>query len=219
MDGFAPLHGVTYCTGTYRVPVGVFLPVRLCGRGRRHTRRRAGSPARNHIVMHLTGMALDIVQESPWQNAWRPPDCQCFALCETGELMKLFSHLPLLVYNDSSPWFGYLTRVYRTQRCHFLSTCATSSCFTLDCSRRIHTGARLIPGRNTATHLNCLNVQIRTVAAGYVKRVRRTPICGTGRDGQLGPPTSGRPSPTSSMKRNTGRPQMRWSVPVQHARD
>ena len=101
-------------TGKYRVPVGVFLPVRLCGRGRRHTRRRAGSPARNHIVMHLTGMALDIVQESPWQNAWRPPDCQCFALCETGELMKLFSHLPLLVYNDSSPWFGYLTRVYRT---------------------------------------------------------------------------------------------------------
>ena len=35
MDGFAPLHGVTYCTGIYRVPVGVFLPVRLCGRGRR----------------------------------------------------------------------------------------------------------------------------------------------------------------------------------------
>ena len=64
--------------------------------------------------MQLTGMALDIVQESPWQDAWRPPDCQCFALCETGELMKLFSHLPLLVYNDSSPWFGYLTRVYRT---------------------------------------------------------------------------------------------------------
>ena len=218
MDGFAPLHGVTYCTGTYRVPVGVFLPVRLCGRGRRHTRRRAGSPARNHIVMHLTGMALDIVQESPWQNAWRPPDCQCFALCETGELMKLFSHLPLLVYNDSSPWFGYLTRVYRTavplpfnlrNLIMFypgLLPTNTHRCETNPWSK--HGNASQLP--------QCADQNCR---AGYVKRVRRTPICGTGRDGQLGPPTSGRPSPTSSMKRNTGRPQMRWSVPVQNARD
>ena len=58
-------------------------------------------------LAQLTGMAVDIVQESPWQDAWRPPDCQCFALCETGELMKLFSHLPILVYNDSSPFNGY----------------------------------------------------------------------------------------------------------------
>ena len=26
----------------------------------------------------------------------------------------LISHLPLVVYNESSPWYGYLTHVYRT---------------------------------------------------------------------------------------------------------
>jgi hypothetical protein len=39
--------------------------------------------------------------------------CTCFSLCTQSQAELFLRHLPTLVENASSPWFGYLTAVYR----------------------------------------------------------------------------------------------------------
>jgi len=49
---------------------------------------------------------------TPWQRSWTPPQCQCFPLCTAGHVLSLYRRLPMGVTNSSSPWYGYLTKVY-----------------------------------------------------------------------------------------------------------
>ena len=45
-------------------------------------------------------------------RSWSAPTCQCFLLCSTGEVLRLFERLPLVINNTASPWYSYLTAVY-----------------------------------------------------------------------------------------------------------
>ena len=49
---------------------------------------------------------------APWQRQWSVPRCQCFELCTSADLVKLYPRLPTAVRNEASPWHTYLTRVY-----------------------------------------------------------------------------------------------------------